>query len=83
MVNFGTDETGLGDLEPSPVVDQAEAIPPPPSNESIKAEEEPLLTQNMRKPLKLKKLILRLLKRKKNLRKLKELKGKHLRLKEG
>lgn len=46
MVNFGTDETGLGDLEPSPVADQAEAVPPPPSNVAIKAEEEPLLTQN-------------------------------------
>ncbi len=46
MVNFGTDETGLGELEPAPVAEQAEAVPPPPSNESIKAEEEPLLTQN-------------------------------------
>jgi TonB family protein len=46
MVNFGTDETGLGELEPSPVAAQAEAVPPPPSNNAVQAEEEPLLTQN-------------------------------------
>ncbi len=45
-VNFGTDETGLGEIEPSPVAEQTEATPPPPSNEEIQAEEEPLLTQN-------------------------------------
>jgi TonB family protein len=46
MVNFGTDETGLGEIEPSPVAAMAEAVPPPPSNVAVKAEEEPLLTQN-------------------------------------
>jgi outer membrane biosynthesis protein TonB len=45
IVNFGTDETGTGMIEPSPV---AEASPPPPPSVStpVAAEEEPLLTQN-------------------------------------
>ena len=46
MVNFGTDETGLGMIEPSPPAEQVEAAPPPPPSKTIKAEEEPLLTQN-------------------------------------
>jgi colicin import membrane protein len=45
MVNFGTDETGLGMIEPSPPANQEEAAPPPPSNPPVTAEEEPLLTQ--------------------------------------
>ena len=55
-VNFGTGETGLGDLEPSPVTEQVEAVPPPPSNESVQAEEEPLLTQNDEKAPEVKKI---------------------------
>jgi len=46
LVNFGTDETGLGMIEPSPPAVQAETSPPPPSNLVKKADEEPLLTQN-------------------------------------
>jgi colicin import membrane protein len=46
MVNFGTDETGLGMIEPSPAAMQQETSPPPPSNINIKTAEEPLLTQN-------------------------------------
>lgn len=45
LVNFGTDETGLGMIEPSPPAVQEEAPPPPPSNTPVTAEEEPLLTQ--------------------------------------
>jgi outer membrane biosynthesis protein TonB len=46
MVNFGTDETGLGMIEPSPPAVQEETSPPPASNAAVKAEEDPLLTQN-------------------------------------
>jgi colicin import membrane protein len=46
IVNFGTDDTGLGMVEPSTPAGQTETVPPPPSTERIKAEEEPLLTQN-------------------------------------
>jgi outer membrane biosynthesis protein TonB len=46
LVNFGTDETGLGLIEPSPTAVQEETSPPPPSEATIKAEEDPLLTQN-------------------------------------
>ena len=45
LVNFGTDETGLGMIEPSPPTIQ-EQTSPPPSDAAIKADEEPLLTQN-------------------------------------
>lgn len=46
LVNFGTDETGSGLIEPSSSAFQEE-IPPPPPAESVKTvEEEPLLTQN-------------------------------------
>ncbi len=46
LVNFGTDETGLGMIEPSPAPAIEETVPPPPAREPITAEEEPLLTQN-------------------------------------
>ena len=46
LVNFGTDETGLGMIEPSPPAVQKETSPPPPSRASVKTEEDPLLTQN-------------------------------------
>ena len=46
LVNFGTDETGLGMIEPSPHAVQKETSPPPPSRASVKTEEDPLLTQN-------------------------------------
>ncbi len=46
LVNFGTDETGLGMIEPSPPAYQEETSPPPPSNISKAADEKPLLTQN-------------------------------------
>lgn len=46
LVNFGTDETGLGMIEPSPPAIQEETSPPLPSDPVIKSEEEPLLTQN-------------------------------------
>jgi len=45
MVNFGTDETGLGMVEPSPPAVQKETTPPPPSAAAVKTNEEPLLTQ--------------------------------------
>ena len=46
VVNFGTDETGLGMIEPSPPPVQAEASPPLPSDVTVKTEKEPLLTQD-------------------------------------
>lgn len=46
LVNFGTDETGLGIVEPSPAQAVEETVPPPPAREVVTAEEEPLLTQN-------------------------------------
>ncbi len=55
MVNFGTDETGLGMIEPSPPPGRQEASspavqqktsPPLPSKAAAKTEEDPLLTQN-------------------------------------
>jgi outer membrane biosynthesis protein TonB len=46
LVNFGTDETGLGMIEPSPPAVQEETSPPIPSDAVKKTEEDPLLTQN-------------------------------------
>lgn len=46
LVNFGTDETGLGMIEPSPPPVQEEASPPPPAAVIKVQKEEPLLTQN-------------------------------------
>lgn len=58
LVNFGTDETGQGLIEPSGAPPAVEVLPPPPAvhpksvirNEPVKspkaAKEEPLLTQN-------------------------------------
>jgi colicin import membrane protein len=46
LVNFGTDETGLGMVEPSPPAVQEETSPPPPSSSQVKVKEEALLTQN-------------------------------------
>lgn len=46
LVNFGTDETGLGMVEPSPPAVQEETSPPPPSATKVKTNEEALLTQN-------------------------------------
>jgi TonB family protein len=46
LVNFGTDETGLGMIEPSPPAVQVKKSAPPPANASKKADEESLLTQN-------------------------------------
>ena len=47
MVNFGTDETGLGMIEPSPpAVQEQTTTSPPPAEAAAKTEEDPLLTQN-------------------------------------
>ena len=46
MVNFGTDETGLGMIEPSPPAVQEAISAPPPSKVAVKTTEDPLLTQN-------------------------------------
>lgn len=47
LVNFGTDETGLGEIEPSAASFQQETAPPPSARASkTQADEEPLLTQN-------------------------------------
>jgi len=46
LVNFGTDETGLGMIEPSPPPVQEEASPPPPDAVQKVQDDEPILTQN-------------------------------------
>ena len=46
LVNFGTDNSGLGMIEPSPPAIQEETSPPPVSNTATKSDEDPLLTQN-------------------------------------
>ena len=46
IVNFGTDETGMGMIEPSAPAGVEETVPPPPPTETIKSEDEPLLTQD-------------------------------------
>lgn len=46
LVNFGTDETGLGFIEPSPPPTQQEAAPPVPAATPNTQKDEPLLTQN-------------------------------------
>jgi colicin import membrane protein len=46
LVNFGTDETGLGLIEPSPPAVQEETSPPVPAATAVKTKDEPLLTQN-------------------------------------
>ncbi len=46
LVNFGTDETGFGMIEPSPPPSREEASVPLPSESTITAREEPLLTQD-------------------------------------
>lgn len=46
LVNFGTDETGLGMIEPSSPPVQEEASPPPPQTATKVQTEDPMLTQN-------------------------------------
>jgi outer membrane biosynthesis protein TonB len=46
LVNFGTDETGAGLIEPSPPAFQEETSLPLPAESAVPAEEEPVLTQN-------------------------------------
>jgi colicin import membrane protein len=46
IVNFGTDITGQGMIEPSPAATQEEVSPPPPYEPEIVTDEEPLLTQD-------------------------------------
>jgi len=45
-VNFGTGETGLGEIEPSPPAIQEELPPPTPVKAVSKPAEDPLITQN-------------------------------------
>jgi colicin import membrane protein len=46
LVNFGTDETGFGMIEPSPPANQEDASAPAPAVSIKNSNEEPLLTQN-------------------------------------
>ena len=46
LVNFGTDETGLGMIEPSAPAVPVEAAPLPASQPQNQVEDEPLITQN-------------------------------------
>jgi colicin import membrane protein len=56
LVNFGTDETGLGMIEPSHPANQIDASAPSPTNTAVKADEEPLLTQNTEEAPEVKKI---------------------------
>lgn len=56
LVNFGTDETGFGLIEPSPPAVTEEASSPPAANASNNAEEDPLLTQDMEEAPEVKKV---------------------------
>jgi len=56
LVNFGTDETGLGIIEPSPAPAVEELVTPPPSQNIVTDEEEPLLTQNIEEAPEVKKV---------------------------
>ncbi len=46
VVNFGTDETGFGPIEPSSPASPEETPPPPPSEAEVVTDEDPLLTQD-------------------------------------
>lgn len=46
LVNFGTDETGFGFIEPSPPPSMEEASIPLPAESPVTAKDEPLLTQD-------------------------------------
>ena len=46
LVNFGTDETGLGMIEPSTPAVQQETAPLPANEPNVQTEDEPLLTQD-------------------------------------
>jgi TonB family protein len=46
LVNFGTDDTGLGMVEPTSASAIEESVPPLPAEEVTTVKEEPLLTQN-------------------------------------
>jgi colicin import membrane protein len=56
LVNFGTDETGMGMIEPSQPAIQEVTSPPPSPNAVKKADEEPLLTQNTEEAPEVKKI---------------------------
>ena len=56
LVNFGTDETGLGMIEPSPPAVKEVTSPPTSANQVNKADEEPLLTQNTEEAPEVKKI---------------------------
>ncbi len=55
-MNFGTDETGAGLIEPSPAAFREETSPPLPAEAAVRAEEEPVLTQNMEEAPEVKKV---------------------------
>lgn len=49
LVNFGTDETGLGLIEPSQSASIEETVPPPPATSETPSKEEAVVTQNFDK----------------------------------
>jgi outer membrane biosynthesis protein TonB len=55
MVNFGTGDTGFGDIEPSPPAVQEETVPPPPAA-TTKTEEEALIAEKDAETPKVKKV---------------------------
>jgi outer membrane biosynthesis protein TonB len=57
LVNFGTDETGAGLIEPSPPAVQEESSPPPPPANVAKVQDEtPVLTQDFEEAPEIKKI---------------------------
>ena len=56
LVNFGTDDTGIGMIEPSPPVIEEETSPPVPANVSENQEDDPILTQDFEEAPEVKKV---------------------------
>ena len=56
LVNFGTDETGSGLIEPSPPAVQEETSPPQPDNAAKVQTEDPVITQNFEEAPEVKKV---------------------------
>lgn len=56
MVNFGTTETGFGEVEPSEAAVQQQAAPPPAARPRVQAEEEALATQDFEEAPEVKKV---------------------------
>ncbi|MDO9580917.1 MAG: TonB family protein [Bacteroidales bacterium] len=56
LINFGTDDTGMGMIEPSPQVIEEETSPPVPANVVENQAEDPILTQDFEEAPEVKKV---------------------------